>query len=145
MEKLNLKKEETYKIEVNDNGEYIEFDLTDIALPDKIFQASEKIELIDKKYKNGINEIDNKNISKIEKAREVIKLEKEKCQELRKEFDSFLGENACQKIFGNKNRYEMFSELLEALDPHFKKMKINLKKAREKLIKKYIPKNEDVM
>ena len=78
-------------------------------------------------------------------TRELITLEKEKCIQLRKEFDSFLGAGSCQKIFGDKNKYGMFENLLFALEEHYPKMQIKLDKAKEKLVNKYMPQNEEVM
>ena len=41
MEKLVMNRDdEFYRLEVNDKGEYIEFDLTDITLSVKILEAS---------------------------------------------------------------------------------------------------------
>lgn len=146
LEKLIIKQEETYKLEVNDKGEYIEFDLTDISLPEKIMIASENIAKLDKEYREKILKIDVdfKN-DEIEKAKQSIKLEKEQCLKMRKEFDSFLGDGACYKIFGDTNRYGMFINLFEGLEEHFQKMKINIAKAKEKLVNKYLPKRNDVM
>ena len=56
MEKLRVEKDNVYKIEVNDKGEYIEFDLLDIELPIKLINASEELKkqkkFIKKKLKN---------------------------------------------------------------------------------------------
>lgn len=146
MEKLVLEQKDTYKLEVNDNGDYIEFDLTDIGLPERIMNASDNISKINKDYMEQMNEIIEKySDDEVVRTREIIQLEKEKCIQLRKEFDSFLGANSCQKIFGDKNYYGMFENLFEALEPHFNKMEINIKKAKEKLINKYMPQKKDVM
>lgn len=148
METLKIKrnKEDFYRLQINDTEDYIEFDLTDIGLPERIMIASDNILKLDKEYsiqKQKIEE-ENKN-DEINLLRESIKLEKEKCFEMRKEFDGFLGEGACQKIFGNTNYYGMFLQLFDALEPHFKKMEINLKKGKENLAKKYIDKGKDVL
>ena len=90
-------------------------------------------------------ELDKKTDNKIELTKEIIKLEKEQAKEMRKAFDSFLGDGACQKIFGDTNYYGMFLQLFDALEPHFDKMKIKLDKAKLKLANKYLPKNKDVM
>lgn len=146
MNKLNLKKNETYKIEVNDNGDYIEFDLTDINLTSNVLNASEKIAKINKEYKKEMLEITKKySDNKKEMIKQETKCENEKCQKLRIEFDSFLGKGACQKIFGDKNCYGMFNDLLDALEPHFENMKIDIKKQKKKLIEKYMPKQNEVI
>ena len=64
---------------------------------------------------------------------------------MRSLFDSFLGEGACQKIFGNTDRYGMFEDLLNALQPHFDKMKIDLDKIKKELVEKYSPKSKKVI
>ena len=147
MEKLILErnKEDFYILEVNEKGETIEFDLTDIALPEKIMKASENIGKLDKEYQEEMINLQKENINDIEKTKKAIKIEFEKCKQMRKEFDGFLGENACQKIFGETNYYGMFLQLFDALEPHFDKMKIKLDKAKLKLANKYLPKDKDVM
>ena len=67
------------------------------------------------------------------------------CLKMRKEFDSFMGDGACDKIFGDSNYYGMFWQLFDALDPHFKKMKIKSQKAKRKLVDKYLSVEKDVM
>ena len=49
MEKLNLQRdrEDFYIIEVNEKGDTITFDLTDIGLPEKILKASDNIKKLD--------------------------------------------------------------------------------------------------
>lgn len=147
MEKLNLKrnKEDFYILEVNDNGDTIEFDLTDINLPNKILKASEIICNLDKEYQEKKNTLET-NIGKDKETilKEIYEMEIEKCEQMRKAFDSFLGENACQKIFGDTNYYGMFLQLFDALEPHFKKMELKINIAKEKLANKYIL-NNDVM
>lgn len=147
MEKLKIEreKEDFYILEVNDKGDTIEFDLTDISLPNKIFEACENIKKINKDYQEEILKINQEELDDLEKAKKTMKIEIQKCNEMRKTFDGFLGENACQKIFGDKNYYGMFPQLFEALEPHFSKMKIKQEKAKKKLIQKYMPNNSDVM
>ena len=61
MEKLVLERDrdDFYILEVNDKGETIEFDLTDIALPEKILNASNTIGRLDKEYREKIVELIN--------------------------------------------------------------------------------------
>ena len=148
MDKLYIQKDdnEIYRLEVNDKGEYIEFDLTDIGLADRIMKASDKIIDLDNRYKQSAKEISEKYKSDESMlVQETTKIELNACLEMRKIFDSFLGDGACQKIFGNKNNYWQFLNLMDALEPHYEKMRINMKKAKEKLITKYLNKEKDVM
>lgn len=140
MEKLNLQRDESefYRLEVNDNGDYIEFDLTDISLAERVTKAGKKIQDIDSKYQEKKKQIMEKNNNDEQASlEEMIEAELEMCQELRETFDSFLGKGACQKIFGDKNNYWQFLNLMDALEPHFAKMHIQLKKAKNKLANKY--------
>ena len=146
MEKLNLDlQKEIYQLEVNDKGDIIEFDLTDISLPEKFLNASDNIIKLDEEYQKECKKIANEEIDETEKTRLAIKLEKEKCEEMRKIFDSFLGEGACQKIFGNVDHYNQFIALSDALEPHFEKMNFNLQKAKKRLASKYLNKNKEVI
>ena len=145
--KIEIKRDRSdfYILEVNDKGDTIQFDLTDISLPEKILKASEELKNIDEDYKNNILQTDKEEISKEEKARKVIEIDKNFSIKSRKIMDSFLGDGACQKIFGDANYYGMYIELFEQLEPHFDKMIIKSKKAKTRLAEKYLPKKNGVM
>ena len=147
MEKLEIKRnrEDFYRLQINDTNDYIEFDLTDISLPERVMNAADNIAKMDSDYQREKQEIINNNQNEEQRVRKLINLEKEKSLAMRKEFDSFLGEGSCQKIFGNANYYGMYLQLFEALEPHFKKMEIKLKKGKEKLAKKYLNNDSDVI
>lgn len=147
MEKLVIERnrEDFYRLQINDTEDYIEFDLTDISLPEKVMNAADNIAKMDIDYQREKEEITKSVTNEEEKVRKLIQLEKEKSLAMRKEFDSFLGEGSCQKIFGNANYYGMYLQLFEALEPHFKKMEIKLKKGKEKLAKKYLNNDSDVI
>ena len=148
MEKLILEKnrEDYYILEVNDKGDTINFDLTDIGLAERIMNSSDRITEQDKKYQKRVVELSETfKDDEVQLTREIIKLEKEQCQEMRRIFDDFLGEGACQKIFGDKNHYGQFNRLLDALEPHYKKMELKMQNAKRKLADKYIEKEKDVM
>ena len=137
MEKLVLEKDEEaiYRLEVNDKGEYIEFDLADVNLPSRILEASDRLSKIDGEFQQKALEAE-KIKDNVEKVRKQIELDKEYAKEMRKIFDSFLGEGACQKIFGDKERYGQYQRLMDALEPHFNKMKIDLDKAKKRIIER---------
>lgn len=146
MESIRIKKEDTYKIEVNDNGEYIEFDLLDIDLAEKIQKFAKEIvkqdELYNKKmlaYEKQYK--DNKNLLYEKKHEADITY----FNTLRKGFDSIAGENASLKTFGKINRFGMFNQLFEELEPHFSKMEIQVSKIKDKLVEKYMPKEDDTL
>ena len=147
MEKLVIERnrEDFYRLQINDTEDYIELDLTDISLPERVMNAADNIAKMDSDYQREKQEIINNNQNEEQRVRKLINLEKEKSLAMRKEFDSFLGEGSCQKIFGNANYYGMYLQLFEALEPHFKKMEIKLKKGKEKLAKKYLNNDSDVI
>lgn len=147
MEKLVLEKnrDDYYILEVNDKGETIEFDLTDIRLPQLIMEAGDNMEKLGEEYRKKEEEIIKPCKTDEEKARAFIELDAEHAKKQRKLFDSFLGEGACQKIFGDKESLGQYNKLLEALEPHFEKMKFKRDKAQERLAKKYMEKKSDVI
>lgn len=146
MEKLGYEKENTYKLEVNDKGEYIEFDLLDIDLPNKILNAYNQFEKEQKNVKTQEQIIYKKFANNpTKKWEEIYKLEKSYFKKTREIFDSFLGEGACYKIFGDTDRYGMFEDLLRALQPHFDKMKFDVDRIKKELIEKYKPNNKKVI
>lgn len=148
MEKLNFTRdrEDFYVLEINDNGDTIEFDLTDMALIERIMNASDEILKIGKKYEKKEKEIAEKyKDDDTELIRQYLKIDKEHDKEMRTLFDSFLGEGTCQKIFGSSRVPTQYLALLEALEPHFEKMKFKSEKARRKLVERYQNKKRDVL
>lgn len=147
MEKLIIErnKEDFYRLQINDTDDYIEFDLTDISLPERVMNAADNIAKLDAEYQKEKEDIVSTCENEKEKVRKLIRLEKEKSLAMRKEFDSFLGDGSCQKIFGDANYYGMYLQLFDALEPHFKKMQIKLKKGKEKLAKKYLNNDGDTL
>lgn len=141
MEKLRVEKKDIYVIEVNDKGETIEFDLADIGLSFKCSKALEEIDKItnDAKMKeiviNKKEEVKGKYMSK--KEEEKMKLWQDTFREMRKAMDIFLGEGACQKIFGDRNYIEMYDDLVKQLEPHFEKMKISFEGMKKRIVDKY--------
>lgn len=148
MEKLILErnKEDYYVLEINDEGDTIEFDLTDITLPERIINAGEKMEKLGKEYTKKEKELLEQYKGDEETlTREYIKLAKEHGKESRKIFDSFLGEGACYKIFGESESIDQYVRLMDALQPHFEKMQIKKEKAQQRLAERYLQKQSDVI
>lgn len=139
MEKLRVEKDNVYKIEVNDKGECIEFDLLDIELPIKLINASEELKKQKKIYKEKNEKLKNENLNPAEDMLKQYEIDKEFCQTMRDVLDSFLGENACQKIFGDTNRIGMFDDFFAQLEPHLDKIIINVEQVKKDLIEKYKP------
>ena len=137
MEKLVLEKDEEaiYRLEVNDNGDYIEFDLADLTLPQRIMEASDRLSKIDGEFQQKAKDAEKIKDS-VAKVRKQLELDKEYAKEMRNIFDSFLGDGACQKIFGDKERYGQYQRLMDALTPHFDKMKLDIDKAKKRIIER---------
>ena len=151
METLRIERKDIYTIEVNDNGDTIEFDLLDIELPfkcDRAFREISKAEsdlqaklvIIDKKQDHPLK-------GTIMTANEEARLNayRDAFLGMRAAMDSFLGEGACQKIFGDRNYLEMFTDLAEALAPHMEKMQLNSEGIKKRIKDKYGKQDDGVL
>ena len=149
MEKIRVEKKNIYTIEVNDNGDTIEFDLEDIGLNFKLLKALKEIDRISDYMKKELYIIDKrqdvkgKYISKNEE--DTLRLWDKCFKEMRNAMDLFLGNGACQKIFGDRNYIEMFDDLMDQLKPHLEKMKISYNDIKKRIENKYSNKNEKVI
>lgn len=139
MEKLRVEKDNVYRIEVNDKGEYIEFDLLDIELPIKLINASEELEKQKAIHKQKDEELKKENLDPKESVLKQYKIDKEFCQTMRNILDNLFGEGASQKIFGNANRITMFDDFFAQLEPHLDKIIIDVEQIKKDLIEKYKP------
>ena len=138
MDKVIYKKEGIKRIQVNEQGDYIEFDLLDIELPLKVEKTRKELlkqnsifrnrcKAIEKQYK------DNRDLMMIN----TYKAELDFCKKCREVLDGLLGEGACQKIFGNTNRYGMFEDYFDQLSEILGNLEIDIEAIKEKLINKY--------
>lgn len=148
---IRIQNKNQYVIEVNDKGETITFNLDDPELPLKFDNAMLRMNEIQNKLKTEEQIIKKKADEKTKgiltkNNRRMIELSVQACKDLRKVFDEFLGEGACQKIFGDYNSLGMFEELLEQLNPHFAMMNLNFSSYKEAIEKKYKDdEDEDVL
>ena len=151
MESIRIERKDVYTIEVNDNGDTIEFDLLDIELPFKCERALSEINRIYRELKAKLVVIEKKTDHQLDgefmTANEKAKLDAHRTafKEMRVAMDAFLGDGACQKIFGDRNYLEMFDDLMEALEPHFEKMKLNTEGIANRIKAKYSPKTDGVL
>ena len=151
MESLRIERKDIYTIEVNDKGETIEFDLVDVELPFKCDRAFSEVARIEKELKAKLVIIDkqqdhklkNRTMTANEEAR--ITAYKNAFMEMRVAMDGFLGEGACQKIFGDRNYLEMFNDLFDALKPHLEKMEINTAGIAKRIKAKYGKQDDGVL
>jgi hypothetical protein len=138
MHNLRIENKDIYTIQVNDKGDCIQFDLADISLKAKCYEALENLETIGKKYQELFKQI------KTDKEMAIV--ENQMFKEMRNAMDIFLGENACQKIYGDRNYYDMFNDLMAELSKkrpelkgksHFDMLSLNSQKIQERIMKKY--------
>lgn len=151
MNSIRIEKRDIYTIEVNDNGDTIEFDLVDIELPFKCERALSEVNRIQKELKAALVIIEKKEDrpqkGKIMTVKEeaILEAHHKAFKEMRIAMDAFLGEGACQKIFGDRNFLDMYDELFEALAPHLEKMKLSTEGIAARIKQKYAPKDDGVL
>lgn len=139
MEKLRVEQNNVYRIEVNDKGEYIEFDLLDIELPIKLINASEELEKQKTIHEQKVEELKKENLEPKENMLKQYEIDKEFCQVMRNVLDNLFGEGASQKIFGDTNRITMFNDFFTQLEPHLDKIIIDVEQIKKDLIERYNP------
>lgn len=151
MESLRIEKKDTYIIEVNDAGETIEFDLVDISLPLRFNKAYLEVEK-SLRWLEGQIALKDKEASDSEKVglltkgeEKLLKAWDKAFKDMRKAMDNFLGEGGCQKVFGDRNYLEMWSDLFDALEPHIEKMGIRNEDIKNRIKAKYSKKDEGVL
>jgi hypothetical protein len=150
MNSLRIENKDIYKIEVNDKGEYIEFDLGDIGLQVKCYEALEKMQQLEKETKEKEIELKKKadadKMEFVEANKLSTQLQNEMFEKARKIMDNFLGQGACQKIFGDRNYFEMFDDLFKELTrkrpelggkSHFDKMGFKAQNINQRIMNKY--------
>ena len=151
MNSIRVEKKDIYTIEVNDNGETIEFDLLDIELPFKCDRAFNEINRVYRELKAKLVIIEKQEDRYLDgefmTANEKAKLDAHRTafKEMRVAMDTFLGAGACQKIFGDRNYVEMYDDLFEQLEPHFEKMKLNTEGISARIKAKYAKKDDGVL
>ena len=143
MESIRIARKDIYTIEVNDKGETIELDLVDVELPFKCEKAWAEVNKISKELQAQLiiisKQEDAKQADKLMTKKEEMTMNayRKAFKEMRVAMDGFLGEGACQKIFGDRNYLEMFNDLFEALKPHLDKMERNSHGILDRIKAKY--------
>lgn len=140
MDKIKIDNENVYKIEINDNGDYIELDLLDIELPIKFINAGKTLERETKIYNNKVKALENQYKDDVKTyLYKRLDVDRIYCKKMREMFDSWLGEGTSQKVFGNKNRIGMFDEFYNQLVPILNDIQLNFEQIKENLLKRYNP------
>ena len=156
MNKLRVEKKNIYTIEVNDNGDTIEFYLGDIELPFKLQRAYDGIKAAQTQLRGKIAIIEKQQDRKDKKhfwsknEEDTLKAWKKAFIDMRKAMDEFLGEGGCQKIFGDSNYLEMFDDLFDELSKpqedglsHLDRMQISRDGMIERIKSKYTVKSNN--
>lgn len=124
MEKIRIARN-VKRIEVNDNGEFIELDFDDQSLPHRFMETMKDIYAKKQEFDIKIANDDEKNINSI------IDLEYEVNLYFKAKIDILFGEGTCRKVYGDiLPSVDMHIELLTQLLPYFEEY---AKKRREKM------------
>ena len=141
MAKLQLK-HKTYKIEITDEGDYIEIDPLDLQFPLAFQKAYEKIQKLQTEAIAAEKEIsqtgdDEDGYVVTRKQAAVIEMMNEKYNEMRKILDDLFGDGFSFKVFGGRNWITMFNEFFEALTPLLEEAGVNAGSEIEAVKAKY--------
>ena len=110
------------KIEVNDEGEYIILPFGDQSFPTRFFALIDSFEEREADYERRAKEIDDGDLSDLEKARAAVALNLEIHEKLRTEIDAIFGLETCRKVFGEiVPSVELYADFFNALTPYFEK------------------------
>ena len=138
-----------YEIEVNDAGDIIAFDITDIELPFKLERAK-KMASDAQKWLKGQQILISKKKDMTKKGdlmtvnkRQTLETFRECIKRLSETTDEIAGTGARQKTFGDKNYLEMFNDFIEQMEPHFDKMQLQGVDVRKRIEEKYGDAAED--
>lgn len=148
MGKLLIKKndDDIYRLEINDDGDYIDFDLTDMGLASRMIKASQNIVDICRNYVSEVTELSQKYPEESDElSQEIVDLEIRTADAMEVAYDSWMGKGTCKKIFGDKKSYQQYVDLAEALQEHYDKMHIQVAKAKKKLANKYLKIKEEIL
>lgn len=138
MDKVIYQKKGIKQIQVNEQGDYIEFDLMDIELPFKVENTRKELirqnnifnnrcKAIEKQYK------DNEDLIRVNQYKAEIDF----CNKCREVLDGLLGKGACHKIFGDTNRYGMFDDYFEQLAQVLGNLEMDINAIKEDLMNRY--------
>lgn len=145
--KIRIKRneEDFYRINISDDGEEIVFDLTDVSLYSKAEKAFREVKSNENRALQRLKASENKYVNQpmneeLEKQRatEFVKIYNDLYTDNRRIMNEFLGNpKAMDCLFGDSNYVEMYNDLFDALEPHFKKMEISVQSIKDRLEKKY--------
>lgn len=150
--RIKRKEEDLYRINISDDGKEIVFDLADIGLPFKCERAFQKVERNKQVAQGKAVALERKVVSKktgqllSELEKEILTIYSDMFKANREVMDEFFGcPGAMQSLFGDSNYLDMYDDLFEQLEPHFKKMELNVDSIKARLEKKYSKKKSNVL
>ena len=143
MNSIRVRNKDAYIIEVNDNGDTIAFDITDIELPFKLERAQQMARDA-QKWLKGQQVIISKKQDTAKKGdlmtvkeRATLEAYRECFKKMRAAIDEFAGAGASDKIFGDQNYLEMFNDFMDEMQPHFDKMELKGIDIKKRIEEKY--------
>lgn len=143
--KIRVQNTKLHVIEVNDDGDTIEFDFTDPNFPLRLLECYDQLDQLTIDVEKEINEVTERedvelNEFMTQNQKDLLIINDKYFKKAREVMDLFLGEGACQKIFGDKNWDTMYEDLFASLEPEFKKMGVNFNNMQKKAASKHKPK-----
>lgn len=118
MEKIRIARN-VKRIEVNDEGEFIELDFDDLNLPYKYYSMLKQFEKDRTKFTAELTEkLKGKNAE--ESAAEFVEAERQLNIYFRDAVDEVFGKDTCRKVYGDiLPSVEMHMQFFDALRPYF--------------------------
>lgn len=147
--KINVESSENVKVEINDNGAFIELNPLDVDFPLKMEKASKRMTELEHKLEQEILIIDKRQDVKdglmSKNTRDRLLKFKEYNIECGKVVDSLFGEGTTKSIFGNKNYIGMHVDLFNSLLPTIKEVYGNPDAIMNRIKTKYAKEDSDVL
>ena len=118
MEKIRIARN-VKRIEVNDNGEFIELDFDDLNLPYRYYAMLKRFEKDRAEFSRELSE-KLKGKTAAESTEELVEAERGLNMYLRDAIDEVFGEGTCRKVYGDiLPSIEMHLQFFDALRPYF--------------------------
>ncbi len=118
MEKIRIARN-VKRIEVNDNGEFIELDFDDLNLPYRYYAMLKRFEKDRAEFSRELSE-KLKGKTAAESTEELVEAERGLNMYFRDAIDEVFGEGTCRKVYGDiLPSIEMHLQFFDALRPYF--------------------------
>jgi hypothetical protein len=139
-----------YVIEVNDNGDTINFDLTDPTLPSRLLSTYSALDELTTKFDQEIIKLSKREDKKLnvlasQNEKDIADATAKFFKETTLILDTFLGEGATKKIFGGEYWLNMFNDFFEFLMPELEKAGLKTEEMQKSLKEKYKLQDKSVL